>query len=101
MSDDDLAATLATEAGRLLLDVRREFADASVDDRKAAGDQRSHDFLMLSSSRGYSSHRSRASPRYSRECRFGGRSLWAFIWSMKTSSSSLCHSLSISASFVL
>ena len=46
MSDDDLAATLATEAGRLLLDVRREFADASVDDRKAAGDQRSHDFLM-------------------------------------------------------
>jgi len=46
VSDDDLAATLATEAGRLLLDVRREFADASVDDRKAAGDQRSHDFLM-------------------------------------------------------
>lgn len=46
MSDDDLAATLATEAGRLLLAVRREFADASVDDRKAAGDQRSHDFLM-------------------------------------------------------
>ncbi|MCB0941043.1 MAG: 3'(2'),5'-bisphosphate nucleotidase CysQ [Mycobacterium sp.] len=46
MSDDDLAATLATEAGRLLLDVRREFADASVDDRKAAGDKRSHDFLM-------------------------------------------------------
>ncbi len=46
MSDDDLAAALATRAGRLLLEVRREFADASVEDRKAAGDQRSHDFLM-------------------------------------------------------
>lgn len=46
MSDDELAATLATRAGRLLIEVRREFADASVEDRKAAGDQRSHDFLM-------------------------------------------------------
>ena len=46
MSDDALAARLATEAGRLLLEVRREFADAPVADRKAAGDQRSHDFLM-------------------------------------------------------
>ncbi len=46
MSDDDLAAALATRAGRLLLEVRSEFADASVEDRKAAGDQRSHDFLM-------------------------------------------------------
>lgn len=46
MSDDDLAAALATKAGRLLLDVRIELADASADERKAAGDKRSHDFLM-------------------------------------------------------
>jgi 3'(2'), 5'-bisphosphate nucleotidase len=37
---------LATEAGRLLLDVRTELADAGEAERKAAGDQRSHDFLM-------------------------------------------------------
>ena len=46
MSDHDLAARLATRAGDLLLDVRAEFADASVEERKAAGDKRSHDFLM-------------------------------------------------------
>ena len=46
MSDDDLAATLATEAGQLLLGVRAELADAPSADRKAAGDKRSHDFLM-------------------------------------------------------
>ena len=46
MNDHRLAATLATEAGRLLLDVRTEFADATAQERKAAGDQRSHDFLM-------------------------------------------------------
>ena len=46
MNDHALAATLATEAGRLLLDVRTEFADATAQERKAAGDQRSHDFLM-------------------------------------------------------
>lgn len=46
MNDHTLAATLATEAGRLLLDVRTEFADATAQERKAAGDQRSHDFLM-------------------------------------------------------
>ncbi|GAY17332.1 3'(2'),5'-bisphosphate nucleotidase CysQ [Mycobacterium sp. shizuoka-1] len=46
MSDDDLAATLATEAGKLLLDVRAELADAPAADRKAAGDKRSHDYLM-------------------------------------------------------
>ncbi|WP_197377683.1 3'(2'),5'-bisphosphate nucleotidase CysQ [Mycolicibacterium baixiangningiae] len=46
MNDHELAARLATRAGDLLLDVRAEFADASVDDRKAAGDKRSHDFLM-------------------------------------------------------
>lgn len=45
MNDHRLAATLATEAGRLLLAVRTEFADATAQDRKAAGDQRSHNFL--------------------------------------------------------
>ncbi|SPM31888.1 3'(2'),5'-bisphosphate nucleotidase CysQ [Mycobacterium terramassiliense] len=46
--DDDhaLAARLATEAGRLLLSVREEFADAETGERKAAGDKRSHDYLM-------------------------------------------------------
>lgn len=44
--DHSLAATLATEAGRLLLDIRAEFADSPADERKAAGDKRSHDFLM-------------------------------------------------------
>src|SRR5690349_18159046 len=46
MNDHDLAARLATEAGRLLLGVREEFADAEAADRKAAGDKRSHDYLM-------------------------------------------------------
>ena len=46
MSDDDLAAALATKAGQLLLDVRIELADAPAAERKAAGDKRSHDFLM-------------------------------------------------------
>ncbi|WP_158017369.1 3'(2'),5'-bisphosphate nucleotidase CysQ [Mycobacterium basiliense] len=46
MDDHELAAQLATEAGRLLLAVRQEFADADVRERKAAGDKRSHDFLM-------------------------------------------------------
>ncbi|MBX7456192.1 3'(2'),5'-bisphosphate nucleotidase CysQ [Mycolicibacterium sp. 3033] len=46
MTDHELAALLATEAGRLLLDVRAEFADAAAQDRKDAGDKRSHDFLM-------------------------------------------------------
>lgn len=45
-SDHSLAAMLATEAGQLLLDIRAEFADASADERKAAGDMRSHDFLI-------------------------------------------------------
>jgi 3'(2'), 5'-bisphosphate nucleotidase len=45
-SDDEVAARLATEAGALLLGVREELADASAADRKAAGDKRSHDFLM-------------------------------------------------------
>lgn len=45
MSDHDLAARLATEAGTLLLSVREEFADADAKDRKDAGDKRAHDFL--------------------------------------------------------
>ncbi len=44
--DHELAARLATDAGRLLLTVREEFADADASERKAAGDKRSHDFLM-------------------------------------------------------
>jgi 3'(2'), 5'-bisphosphate nucleotidase len=46
MSDHDVAARLATEAGKLLLKVRSELVNASQDERKAAGDKRSHDFLM-------------------------------------------------------
>lgn len=46
MTDHDVAARLATEAGELLLGVRVEFADADAKERKAAGDKRSHDFLM-------------------------------------------------------
>lgn len=46
MADDALAAALATQAGQLLLDVRAELANASAADRKAAGDSRSHDYLM-------------------------------------------------------
>jgi 3'(2'), 5'-bisphosphate nucleotidase len=46
MDDHALAAHLATEAGKLLLGVREEFAGAEASERKAAGDKRSHDFLM-------------------------------------------------------
>lgn len=46
MNDHELAAGLATEAGRLLLTVRAELSDAPAADRKAQGDKRSHDFLM-------------------------------------------------------
>jgi 3'(2'), 5'-bisphosphate nucleotidase len=42
-SDAALAARLATEAGRLLLDVR---ASVPVEQRKDEGDKRSHDFLV-------------------------------------------------------
>jgi 3'(2'), 5'-bisphosphate nucleotidase len=45
-SDHDVAARLATEAGQLLLLVREELADATDGDRKAAGDKRSHEYLM-------------------------------------------------------
>ncbi|AKK29004.1 3'(2'),5'-bisphosphate nucleotidase CysQ [Mycobacterium sp. EPa45] len=46
MTDHELAAELATQAGKLLLDVRAELADASGAERKAAGDKRSHEYLM-------------------------------------------------------
>lgn len=46
MSDHQLAARLAGEAGELLLGVRDELAEATAGERKAAGDKRSHDFLM-------------------------------------------------------
>jgi 3'(2'), 5'-bisphosphate nucleotidase len=46
VSDHELAARLASEAGELLLGVRQELAHATADERKAAGDKRSHDFLM-------------------------------------------------------
>ncbi len=45
-SDHQVAARLATEAGELLLGVRAELAEAGSTERKAAGDKRSHDFLM-------------------------------------------------------
>lgn len=44
--DHELAARLATEAGALLLDIRAELEGATAQERKAAGDKRSHDFLM-------------------------------------------------------
>jgi 3'(2'), 5'-bisphosphate nucleotidase len=46
MSDHELAARLATEAGVLLLGVRIELAEATGAERKTAGDKRSHDYLM-------------------------------------------------------
>lgn len=46
MTDHEVAERLATRAGDLLLDVRAEFATADASDRKAAGDKRSHEFLM-------------------------------------------------------
>ena len=46
MSDHQLAARLATEAGELLLAVRDELADAPAVERKAIGDKRSHEFLI-------------------------------------------------------
>ncbi len=46
MSDHELAAALAEQAGALLLEVRSELAEATAEERKAAGDKRSHDFLV-------------------------------------------------------
>jgi 3'(2'), 5'-bisphosphate nucleotidase len=45
-SDAALAAALATDAGRLLLEVRAELGYDDPRALKDAGDQRSHDFLM-------------------------------------------------------
>ena len=45
-NDHEIAATLATRAGQLLLGVREEFADADPAERKKQGDRRSHEFLM-------------------------------------------------------
>ncbi|MDX1892994.1 3'(2'),5'-bisphosphate nucleotidase CysQ [Mycolicibacterium sp. 050158] len=50
-TDHELAARLATEAGELLLGVRRELADATDAERKDAGDQRAHVFLMAALAR--------------------------------------------------
>jgi 3'(2'), 5'-bisphosphate nucleotidase len=50
-SHHELAAQLATRAGELLLAVRDELAGATEAERKAAGDKRSHDFLMESLAR--------------------------------------------------
>jgi 3'(2'), 5'-bisphosphate nucleotidase len=46
VTDHEVAARLATEAGKLLLAVREELAGATEAERKAAGDKRSHDYLM-------------------------------------------------------
>jgi len=46
VNDHALAARLAADAGRLLLRVREQFAEADAGERKAAGDKQSHDFLM-------------------------------------------------------
>jgi 3'(2'), 5'-bisphosphate nucleotidase len=45
-NDHEVAARLAIEAGQLLLAVREELADATAAERKAAGDKRSHAYLM-------------------------------------------------------
>lgn len=47
LDDSQLASALATAAGRLLIDVRTEYADAEPAERKRQGDQRSHEFLMV------------------------------------------------------
>jgi 3'(2'), 5'-bisphosphate nucleotidase len=46
VTDHELAARLATEAGVLLLAVREELADAAESERKTVGDKRSHEFLL-------------------------------------------------------
>jgi 3'(2'), 5'-bisphosphate nucleotidase len=46
VSDHEVAARLATQAGALLLAVRDELAGASESERKTVGDKRSHDYLM-------------------------------------------------------
>jgi 3'(2'), 5'-bisphosphate nucleotidase len=51
LSDHEVAARLATEAGRLLLAVRDELASATEAERKTAGDRRSHDYLTAALTR--------------------------------------------------
>jgi 3'(2'), 5'-bisphosphate nucleotidase len=51
VSDHRVAARLATEAGNLLLAVRDELTSATEAERKAAGDKRSHDYLMAALAR--------------------------------------------------
>lgn len=46
MSDHELAARLAASAGELLMAVRDELAGAGEAERKAAGDKRSHDYVI-------------------------------------------------------
>lgn len=46
MTDHELAATLATDAGRLLLTVREELSQATEAERKTVGDKRSHENLI-------------------------------------------------------
>jgi 3'(2'), 5'-bisphosphate nucleotidase len=46
VTDHDVAARVATDAGKLLLEIRTELAEATAAERKAAGDKRSHDFLV-------------------------------------------------------
>ncbi len=46
LHDAGLAAELAAGAGRLLLDVRTEFATADPSRRRAEGDQRAHEWLV-------------------------------------------------------
>jgi len=46
VNDHELAAALATEAGRLLLGVRSELAGADAQERRSQGDKRSHDYLL-------------------------------------------------------
>jgi 3'(2'), 5'-bisphosphate nucleotidase len=45
VNDHELAASLATEAGEILLKVRVEYADADQKERKDAGDRRAQEFL--------------------------------------------------------
>jgi 3'(2'), 5'-bisphosphate nucleotidase len=44
--DEELADRLATQAGELLLGLREQLADGEPDTLRAAGDRRSHDFLV-------------------------------------------------------
>jgi len=46
VNDHELAAALASRAGKLLCAVREEFADTPAAERKAQGDRRSHEYLM-------------------------------------------------------